>query len=85
MDSVGLVNLTNVDIKYFVLGDVDRTHSSPVYNSSGVLVAAAVYKGDLGVDIPNTSSVGQPLYVPFNINTNGDQNYGNRVVMVPSW
>jgi len=76
VDSVGLVNLTNVDIKYFVLGDVDRTHSSPVYNSSGVLVAAAVYKGDLGVDIPNTSSVGQPLYVPFNINTNGDQNYG---------
>jgi hypothetical protein len=76
VDSVGTTNLTGVDIKYFILGDVDRTHSSPVYNSSGVLVAAAVYKGNLGVDIPNTSSVGQPLYVPFNINTNGDKNYG---------
>jgi hypothetical protein len=76
VDSVGTSNLTNVDIKYFVLGDVDRTYSSPVYNSSGVLVAAAVYKGDLEVDIPNTSSVGQPMYVPFNINTNGDKNYG---------
>lgn len=75
VDSVGLANI-NVDIKYFILGDVDRTHSSPVYNSSGVLVAKAVYKGDLDVDIPNTSSVGQPMYVPFNINTNGDKNYG---------
>jgi alkyl hydroperoxide reductase subunit AhpC len=76
VDSIGTTNLTNVDIKYFILGDVDRTHSSPVYNSSGVLVAAAVYKGNLEVDIPNVSSVGQPMFVPFNINTNGDKNYG---------
>ena len=76
VDSVGTANLTNIDIKYFVLGDVDRTYSSPVYNSSGVLVAKAVYKGKLDVEIPNTSSLGQPMYVPFNINTNGDQNYG---------
>ena len=76
MDSVGTANLSNVDIKYFVLGDVDRTYSSPVYNSSGVLVAKAVYRGQLDVEIPNTSSLGQPMYVPFNINTNGDQNYG---------
>ena len=76
VDSVGTANLSNVDIKYFVLGDVDRTYSSPVYNSSGVLVAKAVYRGQLDVEIPNTSSLGQPMYVPFNINTNGDQNYG---------
>lgn len=75
VDSVGLVNI-NVDIKYYLLGDVDRTHSSPVYNSLGVLVAKAIYRGKLDVDIPNSSSSGQPLYVPFNINTNGDQNYG---------
>lgn len=75
-DSVGLTNLV-VDIKYFIQGDVDRTYSSRVWNSSGVLVAKAVYKGDLDIDIPNTSATGnQPLYVPFNINTNGDQNYG---------
>lgn len=75
VDSVGLANI-NVDIKYYLLGDVDRTHSSPVYNSSGVLVAKAVYRGNLNVSIPDASSNGQPLYVPFNINTNGDQNYG---------
>lgn len=76
-DSIGTTNLTNVDIKYFILGDVDRTHSSPVYNSSGQLVTKAIFKGDLDVDIPNTmASVGQPVWVPFNINTNGDENYG---------
>lgn len=77
VDSIGTTNLTNVDIKYFILGDVDRTHSSPVYNASGVLVAKAIYRGDLDIDIPNTTaSVGQPVWVPFNINTNGDENYG---------
>ncbi len=75
-DSVGLVNKT-VNIKYFIQGDVDRTYSSRVWNSSGVLVAKAVFKGKLDVGIPNTSVAGnQPIYVPFNINTNGDNNYG---------
>lgn len=75
-DSVELTNIVS-DIKYFIQGDVDRTYSSRVWNSSGVLVAKAVYKGKLDVDIPNTTASGnQPLYVPFNINTNGDQNYG---------
>jgi hypothetical protein len=75
-DSVGLTNIVT-NIKYFIQGDVDRTYSSRVWNSSGVLVAKAVYKGDLDIDIPNTTASGnQPLYVPFNINTNGDENYG---------
>jgi len=75
-DSVGLVNKT-VNIKYFIQGDVDRTYSSRVWNSSGVLVAKAVFKGKLDVEIPNTSATGsQPIYVPFNVNTNGDNNYG---------
>lgn len=77
VDSVGLVNLTNVDIKYFILGDVDRTHSSPVYDANGNLVARAIFRGDLDINIPNTNAqVGQPVWVPFNINTNGDENYG---------
>ena len=75
-DSVGTTNLT-VNIKYFIQGDVDRTYSSRVWDGSGVLVAKAVFKGKLDVDIPNTYATGnQPLYVPFNINTNGDNNYG---------
>ena len=75
-DSVGLTNKT-VNIKYFIQGDVDRTYSSRVWNSSGVLVAKAVFKGKLDVEIPNTASSGnQPIYVPFNVNTNGDNNYG---------
>jgi hypothetical protein len=75
-DSVGTVNLT-VDIKYFVLGDVDRTHSSPVYDAQGNLVLAARYNGNLGVHVPDTyAGLGQPLYVPFNINTNGLDNTG---------
>jgi len=75
-DSVGTVNLT-VDIKYFVLGDVDRTHSSPVYDAQGNLVLAARYNGNLGVHVPDTyAGLGQPLYVPFNVNTNGLDNTG---------
>jgi len=75
-DSVGTTNLT-VDIKYFIQGDVDRTYSSRVWNSSGILVAKAVFRGKLDIDIPNTVATGkQPVYVPFNINTNGDMNYG---------
>ena len=74
-DSVGLTNLT-LDIKYFILGDVDRTHSSPVYDASGNPVYAAVFRGLYNVDIPDVYSVGQPMYVPFNVNTNGDYNNG---------
>jgi hypothetical protein len=77
VDSVGTANLVNVDIKFFMLGDVDRTYSSPVYNAQGQLVAQAVFQGNLDIDIPNTMAVaGQPVYVPFNINTNGSTNYG---------
>ena len=76
-DSVGLVNLTGVDIKYFILGDVDRTHSSPVYNANGDLVAAARFIGNLDVTIPNvTAPTGQAMYANFNINTNGIKNDG---------
>jgi len=75
-DSVGTVNLT-IDIKYFVLGDVDRTHSSPVFDANGNPVLAARYNGNLGVYVPDTyAGLGQPLYVPFNINTNGLDNTG---------
>jgi hypothetical protein len=76
-DSVGTVNLTGVDIKYFILGDADRTHSSPVYNANGDLVAAARYIGNLDVSIPNvTAPTGQAMYANFNINTNGIKNDG---------
>ena len=76
-DSVGTTNLTNVDIKYFILGDVDRTHSSPVYDANGNLVAAAKYIGTMDVNIPNvTVPNGQAMYANFNINTNGINNDG---------
>ncbi len=76
-DSVGLVNLTGVDIKYFILGDVDRTHSSPVYDAQGNLVARPNYIGTLDVTIPNvTAPTGQAMYANFNINTNGRNNDG---------
>jgi len=76
-DSVGTVNLTGVDIKYFILGDVDRTHSSPVYNANGDLVARPNYIGTLNVSIPNvTAPTGQAMYANFNINTNGIKNDG---------
>jgi len=76
-DSVGTVNLTNVDIKYFILGDVDRTHSSPVYDAGGGLVAAARYIGVMDINIPNvTAPVGQAMYASFNMNTNGIKNDG---------
>jgi len=76
-DSVGTVNLTGVDIKYFILGDVDRTHSSPVYDAGGALVARPNYIGNLNVSIPNvTAPTGQAMYANFNINTNGIKNDG---------
>lgn len=66
-DSVATSSLTNVDIKYYILGDVDRSHSSPVMNSQGQLVGIS-YKNNFTVDIPNTSvSAGQPMFVPFNV------------------
>ena len=71
-DSVGTVNLTNVDIKYFILGDADRTHSSPVYDANGNLVVSARTIGTMNVNIPNvTAPTGQAMYANFNINTNG--------------
>lgn len=76
-DSVGTTNRTNVDIKYFILGDVDRTHSSPVYDANGNLIAAAKYIGTMDVSIPNvTVPNGQAIYANFNINTNGINNDG---------
>jgi hypothetical protein len=76
-DSVGTDNLIGVDIKYFILGDVDRTHSSPVYNAQGGLVARPIYNGNLDVTIPNvTAPTGQAMYANFNINTNGAMNDG---------
>jgi len=75
IDSVGTTNLT-LDIKYFVLGDVDRSHSSPVYDATGTEVFATIYHGQYDVNIADVYSVGQPMYVPFNIATNGDLNNG---------
>jgi hypothetical protein len=57
------------------LGDVDRTHSSPVFVGT-TEIFAAIYKGQYNVEIPDVYSVGQPMYVPFNINTNGNNNNG---------
>lgn len=74
-DSVGLTNLT-LDLKYFILGDVDRTHSSPVFDAGGNEIFAANFIGNLNVEIPNQYVVGQPLNVPFRIQTNGLQNTG---------
>ena len=74
-DSVTTTNLT-LDLKYFILGDVDRTHSSPVFNGAGVEVTAAIFGGRYGVTIPNSYAVGQPMYVPFNVSTNGGLNNG---------
>ena len=74
-DSVGLTNL-NLDLKYFILGDVDRTHSSPVFDAGGSEILAANFIGNLNVEIPNQYVVGQPFNVPFKIQTNGLQNTG---------
>ena len=76
-DSVGTVNLTGVDIKYFILGDADRSHSSPVYNANGDLVVSHRIIGNMDVNIPNvTAPTGQAMYANFNINTNGIKNNG---------
>ena len=75
-DTVATSNIT-VDIKYFILGDNNRSHSSPVYDAQGNLIVANKIIGDLNVIIPDTYvGLGQPIYVPFNINTNGLNNTG---------
>ena len=67
-DSVATSSLV-VDIKYYILGDVDRSHSSSVANAQGQIVGVT-YKNNFTVDIPNTSvPVGQPMFVPFNVST----------------
>lgn len=74
-DTVLTSNLT-IDLKYYIQGDVDRSHSSPVFDANGNLVRGPVYNGRFDVNIPNSYSVGQPLFVPFNVSTNGLVNYG---------
>lgn len=76
-DSVSTVNSVNVDIKYMLLGDADRSHSSPVYNTQGQLVASAIYKGDINISIPDTyTNNTEPLAVPFNVNYASYKNTG---------
>jgi hypothetical protein len=76
-DSVTTVNSVDIDIKYMLLGDVDRSHSSPVYNAQGQLVARTIYSGDINVNIPDTYvNNSQPLYVPFNVSYAGNKNAG---------
>lgn len=72
--SVGLSNVS-LDIKYFILGDVDRSHSSPVFNGT-TEVLAAVYKGQFDVNVNNSYAIGSPMYVPFNVSTNGSLSNG---------
>jgi len=72
--NVGTTNLS-LDIKYFVLGDVDRSHSSPVFNGA-TEVLATIYKGQFDVNVANSYSVGSPMYVPFNVSTNGSLSNG---------
>jgi hypothetical protein len=75
LDTVLTSNLS-LDLKYYIQGDVDRSHSSPVYDANGNLVRGPVYTGRYSVNIPNSYSVGQPMFVPFNVSTNGLVNYG---------
>jgi len=56
-DSVGTENLT-LDLKYFILGDVDRTHSSPVFDGQGSEVLAYNFIGNMNIEIPNQYVVG---------------------------
>ena len=73
-DSIGVANLV-VNIKYAIVGDVNRSHSSPVFDANNQEIVAFNTVGNLDVNIPNTfANVGQPLYVPMNVSTNGLQN-----------
>lgn len=81
-DSVITSNLV-IDLKYAILGDVNRSHSSPVFDAAGQEVLAANLIGVMNVDIPNTyAEVGNPLYVPINVSTNGLKNGGLQFEMV---
>lgn len=74
MDSIGTANQV-IDIKYAIVGDVNRSHSSPVFDAAGQEVLAANIIGVMNVSVPDTyADLGQPLYVPFNVSTNGKQN-----------
>ena len=73
-DSIGTSNLT-VNIKYAIVGDVNRSHSSPVFDANNQEIVAFNTIGNLNVNVSNTfANVGEPLYVPMNVNTNGLQN-----------
>jgi hypothetical protein len=73
-DSIGTSNLV-VNLKYAIVGDVNRSHSSPVFDANNQEVVAYNTIGNLNVNIPNTfANVGEPLYVPMNVSTNGLQN-----------
>ena len=77
VDSVQTSNLT-VNLKYMILGDVNRSHSSPVFNQSGTEVLAYNIIGNMDVNIPDTyTAAGQPLFVPFNVSfADNKQNAG---------
>ena len=73
-DSIGTANLV-VNLKYAIVGDINRSHSSPVFDAAGQEILAANIIGNLNVNIPNTfANIGEPLYVPMNVSTNGLQN-----------
>jgi hypothetical protein len=73
-DSIGTSNLV-VNLKYAIVGDVNRSHSSPIFDANNQEIVAYNTIGNLNVDIPNTfANVGEPLYVPMNVSTNGLQN-----------
>ena len=52
-DSVITSNLV-VNLKYAIVGDVNRSHSSPVFDAAGQEILAGALAGVLNVDIPNT-------------------------------
>jgi hypothetical protein len=67
-DSIATSSLADIDIKYYILGDVDRSHGSPVIDAQGQIVGGVAYKNNFTVDIPNTTvASGQPMFVPFNV------------------
>lgn len=77
VDSVKTTNLS-LDLKYFILGDVNRSHSSPVFNSTGGEILAYNIIGNMDVTVPDTyTGPGQPLLVPFNVSfASNKQNAG---------
>lgn len=74
-DSVGNTSKTGVDIKFFILGDVNRSGSSPVFNSQGTLILANRYNGEMNLRIPDTYvNNSQPITIPFNVSSNAPNN-----------